>query len=55
LGQLVGGLVLVALSAYGALGWGMFLTSFLKTPAQVSNAGSAIGLLFDYWAVAFCR
>ena len=39
-------LVLVALSAYGALGWGMFLTSFLKTPAQVSNAGSAIGLLF---------
>ena len=39
-------LVLVALSAYGALGWGMFLTSFLKTPTQVSNAGSAIGLLF---------
>lgn len=39
-------LVLIAFSVYGALGWGMFLTSFLKTPAQVSNAGSAIGLLF---------
>lgn len=39
-------LVLIALSTYGALGWGMFLTSFLKTPAQVSSTGSAIGLLF---------
>ncbi len=39
-------LVLIAFAVYGALGWGMFLTSFLKTPAQVSNAGSAIGLLF---------
>ena len=39
-------LVLIAFSTYGALGWGMLLTSFLKTPAQVSNAGNAIGLLF---------
>jgi len=39
-------LILIAFSTYGALGWGMFLTSFLKTPAQVSSAGSAIGLLF---------
>ncbi len=39
-------LVLIAFSTYGALGWGMFLTSFLKTPAQVSSTGSAIGLLF---------
>lgn len=39
-------LVLIAFAVYGALGWGMFLTGFLKTPAQVSNAGSAIGLLF---------
>ena len=39
-------LLLIAFATYGALGWGMFLTSFLKTPSQVSNAGTAIGLLF---------
>lgn len=39
-------LILIAFATYGALGWGMFLTSFLKTPAQVSSTGSAIGLLF---------
>jgi ABC-2 type transport system permease protein len=39
-------LVLIAFATYGALGWGIFLTSFLKTPSQVSNAGTTIGLLF---------
>jgi len=39
-------ILLIAFATYGALGWGMFLTSFLKTPSQVSNAGTAIGLLF---------
>ncbi|NLE83638.1 MAG: ABC transporter permease [Chloroflexi bacterium] len=39
-------LVLIAFVAYGALGWGMLLTSFFKTPSQVSNAGTTIALLF---------
>jgi ABC-2 type transport system permease protein len=45
-GNRLGVLLLIAFSTYGALGWGMFLTSFLKTPAQVSSTGSAISLLF---------
>jgi len=45
-GNWLGVLLLIAFSTYGALGWGMFLTSFLKTPAQVSSTGSAISLLF---------
>ena len=45
-GNWLGMLILIAFVTYAALGWGMFLTSFLKTPAQVSSAGSAIGLLF---------
>jgi len=46
-------LVLIALATYGALGWGMFLTSFLKTPAQVSSTGSAVGLLFGLLGGSF--
>jgi ABC-2 type transport system permease protein len=46
-------LVLIAFATYGALGWGMFLTSFFKTPAQVSNAGTTIGLLFGIMGGGF--
>jgi ABC-2 type transport system permease protein len=45
-GNWLGVIILIAIATYGALGWGMLLTSFFKTPSQVSSAGTAIGLLF---------
>ena len=39
-------LVLVLAAVFGAVGWGMLLTSIAKTPGQVSAIGSAIFLTF---------
>jgi len=48
-------LVLIAFVAYAALGWGMLLTSFFKTPSQVSSAGTTIGLLFGMLGGGFIQ
>ncbi len=45
-GDWLGVVVLIALATYAACGWGMFLTSIMKTPAQVTAAGTAVGLIF---------
>jgi ABC-2 type transport system permease protein len=39
-------LVLVLAAVFGAVGWGMLLTSIAKTPGQVSAIGSALMLTF---------
>ena len=45
--------VLVLAIAAGATGWGLLLTSFARTPAQVSSVGSAMMLLFGILSGTF--
>lgn len=46
-------LVLVLVAVWGAVGWGMVITSLAKTPAQVSNIGSAMMLIFGILGGSF--
>jgi ABC-2 type transport system permease protein len=46
-------LLLVLAAVFAAVGWGMLITSFAKTPGQVSTAGSALMLLFGILGGSF--
>lgn len=48
-----GVLVLVMATVAGAVGWGMLITAFARTPGQVAGAGSAIMLLFGILGGSF--
>jgi ABC-2 type transport system permease protein len=45
--------LLVLAAVFGAVGWGMLITSLAKTPGQVSTIGSAIMLLFGMMGGSF--
>jgi ABC-2 type transport system permease protein len=46
-------LVLVLAAVFGAVGWGMLVTSLARTPGQVGAVGSAIMLLFGILGGSF--
>lgn len=52
-GDPLGVLVLVLAAVFGASGWGMFITSLARTPAQVGSVGSAIMLIFGILGGSF--
>jgi len=52
-GDPLGVLVLVLAAVFGASGWGMFITSLARTPAQVASVGSAIMLIFGILGGSF--
>jgi ABC-2 type transport system permease protein len=45
-GDPLGITVLILAAVFAATGWGMFITSFARTPGQVANIGSALMLIF---------
>lgn len=45
-GDPLGVMVLILTAVFAATGWGMFITSFARTPGQVANIGSAVMLIF---------
>jgi len=52
-GDPLGVLVIILASVFGATGWGMLLTSVMRTPGQVSSVGSAVMLLFGILGGSF--
>jgi ABC-2 type transport system permease protein len=48
-------LVLVLAAVFGATGWGMLLTSVVRTPGQVSSIGTAIMLIFGILGGSFIQ
>ncbi len=54
-GDPLGILVLVLAAVFGATGWGMLITSFARTPGQVSNIGIAIMLTFGILGGSFIQ
>jgi ABC-2 type transport system permease protein len=48
-------IVLVLATVFGATGWGMLLTAFARTPAQVSTIGSALMLTFGILGGSFIQ
>lgn len=45
-GDPLGVVALILAAVFGATGWGMLITALARTPAQVSNVGSALMLIF---------
>jgi len=54
-GDPLGVVVLVLATVFGATGWGMLLTAFARTPAQVSTIGSALMLTFGILGGSFIQ
>ena len=52
-GDPLGVALLVLAAVFGATGWGMLLTAFARTPAQVSSIGSALMLTFGILGGSF--
>jgi ABC-2 type transport system permease protein len=52
-GDPLGVIVLVLAAVFAATGWGMLITAIARTPAQVSNLGSAIMLVFGILGGSF--
>jgi len=52
-GDPAGVLVLVVTSTLGAVGWGLILTSIIKTPGQLSAIGTALMLIFGVLGGSF--
>jgi len=52
-GDALGVTVLVLAAVFGAAGWGMLLTSIVRTPAQVGSLGSALMLTFGILGGSF--
>ena len=48
-------LVLVLAAVFGATGWGMLLTSVVRSPGQVSSIGTAIMLIFGILGGSFIQ
>ncbi|HAV76101.1 MAG TPA: hypothetical protein DCX53_01980 [Anaerolineae bacterium] len=52
-GDALGIIVLILAAVFGASGWGMLITAFARTPAQVGSTGSAIMLIFGIMGGSF--
>jgi ABC-2 type transport system permease protein len=52
-GDALGIFVLILAAVFGASGWGMLITAFARTPAQVGSTGSAIMLIFGIMGGSF--
>lgn len=52
-GDPLGMLVLILAAVFAATGWGMLITSFARTPAQVGSIGSAVMLIFGILGGSF--
>jgi ABC-2 type transport system permease protein len=46
-GNPIGIAVLILAAVFGATGWGMLITAFARTPAQVANTGTIVMLIFS--------
>jgi len=52
-GDVLGVVVLILAAVFGAAGWGMLITAFARTPAQVGSTGSAVMLIFGIMGGSF--
>lgn len=52
-GEPLGVILLILAAAFAASGWGSFIATFSKTPAQVANLGSVIMLFFGLLGGSF--
>ena len=52
-GDALGIVVLILAAVFGATGWGMLITAFARTPAQVGSTGSAVMLIFGILGGSF--
>jgi len=52
-GDALGVAVLILVAVFGASGWGMLITAFARTPAQVGSTGSAVMLIFGILGGSF--
>jgi len=52
-GHPLGILVLILAAVFAATGWGMLITAFARTPAQIGSVGSAIMLIFGILGGSF--
>ena len=52
-GDALGVVVLILAAVFGAAGWGMLITAFARTPAQVVSTGSAVMLIFGIMGGSF--
>jgi ABC-2 type transport system permease protein len=52
-GDPFGMLALILATVFAATGWGMLITSFARTPAQIGSVGSAIMLIFGILGGSF--
>jgi len=52
-GDPLGVAVLILAAVFGATGWGMIITAFARTPAQVGSVGSAVMLIFGILGGSF--
>ena len=52
-GDPLGIIVLILAAVFGATGWGMLITAFARTPAQVGSIGSAVMLIFGILGGSF--
>jgi len=52
-GDTLGVSVLILAAVFGASGWGMLITAFARTPAQVGTTGSAVMLIFGIMGGSF--
>jgi len=52
-GDPFGIIALILAAVFGAAGWGMLITAFARTPAQVGSTGSAVMLIFSILGGSF--
>ena len=52
-GDPLGVIVLILAAVFGATGWGMLITAFARTPAQVGSTGSVLMLIFGILGGSF--
>jgi len=52
-GDPLGILILILAAVFAATGWGMLITAFARTPAQIGSIGSAVMLIFGILGGSF--
>jgi len=52
-GNPIGIAILIIAAVFGATGWGMLITAFARTPAQVANTGTIVMLIFSILGGSF--
>jgi ABC-2 type transport system permease protein len=52
-GDALGVTVLILAAVFGATGWGMLITAFARTPAQVASTGTVVMLIFSILGGSF--